>query len=129
MGVTFPPSSKLLFVDSIRFLPITLLLFRMYYLTSTKEKIPIFVNLRGSPSFETKFHFLILNEHVINAEANVILKNSLLRDKSDRYIEHTPLCDIQNFQHIILQFLKVFAACLCRMRRLFLIFVNRKRGC
>ena len=74
----------------------------MYYLTSTKEKVPIFVNLRRAPSFEANFYFLILNEYVINAEANVILKDSLPRDKSDLYIEPTPLYDIQNFQQITL---------------------------
>ena len=75
------------------------------------------------------FKGLILNEHVTNAEAAAVLKDSLLRDKSDRYVEPTPICGIHNFQQITLQFLKVFAACLCRMRRPFLTFVNSTRGC
>jgi len=60
----FFSSSKLLFVDSIRFLPITLLLFYMYYLNSTKEKIPKIgiINPRGAPSFEANFYFLILSD-------------------------------------------------------------------
>lgn len=87
---SFYSSAKLLFVDSIRFLPIALLLFPMYCLTSTKEKIPISVNLRGTPSFEENVSFLILNEHVINPEATVILKDSLLRYNSNRYVEPTP---------------------------------------
>ena len=100
----------------------------MYYLTPTKEKIPIYVNLRGAISFEANISFLILNEHVTNAEAAAVFKNSLLRDKSDPYVEPTPLCGIQSFQQVTLQFLKELAACLYRMRRLFLTFVNSTRG-